>query len=534
MKLRPLLCLSAALLLLSPAANAQSDGHLSGSLESSSLYDDEEDSPYKGFHSNNYLKLDYRKGRFAAGLQGEWYPSPLPGYDPALKGWGLPVKYLSWEEDAWSVTAGDFYEQFGSGILLRSWEDRNLGLGNSLGGVRLRASLPARGLSVTLLSGAPRSAANRSGYASSLVSGGNLSLLPSRLFDWDDPLGLLFETGLVHRYEWSPEADMTLLLGEEVPSSVLLHSFRLSADPGSFHFSFEYVGKGRDFTPVRHDRASDTYELQRGRALTAEASWQGGGFSATASWRYLDNMAFRASRTLGTLVPSNTLNYLPALCQEQTYMLAGLNPYETFAEGESGFRGDLYYRFRRGSALGGKYGMTLHVGGSWIEALGKVLPRQDHSRLAYRDLNIDLERRWNRRLKTVLFVSIQENSPTHGNRKATEAQNVFVFEGQYKISDATSLRAELQYLYSEERERDWVAGLVELGIAPHWSFSLSDMYNHGSTKDHYWNLSASWSRNAFKCILGYGRSREGMVCSGGVCRWQPEYKGMFIRAQYSF
>ena len=141
MKLRPLACLSAALLLLSPAAIAQSDGHLSGSLESSSLYDDEEDSPYKGFHSNNYLKLDYSKGRFAAGLQGEWYPSPLPGYDPALKGWGLPVKYLSWEEDAWSVTAGDFYEQFGSGILLRSWEDRNLGLGNSIGGVRLRARL---------------------------------------------------------------------------------------------------------------------------------------------------------------------------------------------------------------------------------------------------------------------------------------------------------------------------------------------------------------------------------------------------------
>lgn len=531
MRVLPLACLAVALL-LSPGAFAQSDGQLSGSLETNSLYDDEGDSPYKGFHSNNYLKLDYLKGRFSAGLQGEWYPSPLPGYDPQLKGWSLPLKYLSWTERTWNVTAGDFYEQLGSGILLRSWEDRNLGLANSLGGVRVRGDFG--GVAVTLLSGAPRSAAIRSGYASTLVSGGNLSLSPGRLTGWEDPLNLLLEAGLVHRYEWDREADMALLLGEDAPASVILHSFRLAADPGAFHFSFEYVGKGKDFTAVRHDGGSDTYALQRGKALTAEASWQGGNLSATVSWRYLDNMAFRAHRTLGTLVPSNTLNYLPALCQQQTYMLAGLNPYETFAEGESGFRGDLYYRFRRGSALGGKYGMTLHVGGSWINALGKVLPRRDHDYLAYRDINIDLERKWNRRLKTVLFVSIQENSPTHGNRKATEAQNVFVLEGQYKFSDATSLRTEVQYLYSEEREKDWMAGLVELGIAPHWSFSLSDMYNHGSTKDHYWNLSAAWSRDSFKCILGYGRSREGMVCSGGVCRWQPEYKGLFIRAQYSF
>ena len=111
---------------------------------------------------------------------------------------------------------------------------------------------------------------------------------------------------------------------------------------------------------------------------------------------------------------------------------------------------------------------------------------------------------------------------------------MFVVENMYKFSSSTSLRTELQYLYSEEREKDWMAGLVELGIAPHWSFQLSDMYNHGSTKDHYWNVSASWSRETLKCILGYGRSREGMVCSGGVCRWQPEYKGLFIRAQYAF
>ena len=58
---------------------------LSGSIESNSLLDL---SP--AFYSNNYLKLDYSYGRFSAGIQAEYYPNPLPGYDAGLKGIGLP------------------------------------------------------------------------------------------------------------------------------------------------------------------------------------------------------------------------------------------------------------------------------------------------------------------------------------------------------------------------------------------------------------------------------------------------------------
>ena len=71
-------------------------------------------------------------------------------------------------------------------------------------------------------------------------------------------------------------------------------------------------------------------------------------------------------------------------------------------------------------------------------------------------------------------------------------------------------------------------------IAPHWSLSASDMYNHGSTKVHYYNVGVSYSWNALNIALNAGRTREGMVCSGGVCRWQPAFKGVSLRAQWSF
>ena len=528
---RRLLVIVAVIGLFPVTALAQRQFNFSGSLESNTVCDDDGDSPYKGFHSNNYLKLNAAHGRFSAGLQAEWYPDPLPGFDLSLKGIGLPMKYLSWDGGDWKLTAGDFYEQFGSGLILRSWEDRDLGLGNSLGGLHLSTDLLDGALSFKALGGIPRRGL---GYASTAVFGGDAVLSPLRLIAPGSAHSLTLEGSVLDRFEWKTEEDIGLLLGAPAPEHILLYSARMSYAWRSLLLKAEYAGKGKDFTAVHQNGSSDTYTLAGGRAAMVELNYADGPFSGSASWRYLDNMAMRAYRTVGTLSVSNTLNYLPALCQQQTYMLSGLNPYETYAEGENGFRGDLYYRFRRGTALGGRYGMRLHAGGSWINALGKVLPRRDHDCLAYRDLNIDLERTWSRKFKTTLFVSIQESSPTHGNRKATNAQNVFVLEGLNKFSRAVSLRWELQYLYSQELTKDWMAALLELGIAPSWSITLSDMYNHGDTKEHYWNASVAYSYKSLRAMLGYGRHREGMFCSGGVCRWQPEYKGASLALQWSF
>ncbi|WGU71571.1 DUF6029 family protein [Capnocytophaga canimorsus] len=39
------------------------------------------------------------------------------------------------------MTAGHFYEQFGSGLALRLWEDRALGINNALFGGRIKWNL---------------------------------------------------------------------------------------------------------------------------------------------------------------------------------------------------------------------------------------------------------------------------------------------------------------------------------------------------------------------------------------------------------
>ena len=539
--LRKVNCRLLVLLLsaLVPAAlGAQERGSVTGSLESNSIYYLEDaviGSPEHPWGSNNYLKLDYAAGGFGAGLQAEWYPHALAGYPAELQGAGLTGLYVSWTGRLVEATAGSFFEQLGSGLLLRAWEDRELGLNNTLAGGRLAFHTANRGLTVKLLGGLPK-------YGlwptrGTALAGGDLSLDLLPLFGHESAHSIVVEGSLVDKFTPQVEENIAFLAsagGFEVPRQRLSWSGRLQYSYGGFSLKGEYVGKGADFYTEHLKHSREAYRLKGGNAQLVELNYAAGSFSGTVTFRRLENMTDRIFLTASSVSPANTLNYLPSLCMQQTYMLAGLNPYVTYADGEAGFQGDLYYTFRRGTALGGKYGMKLHVGGSWIEALPVALPDRDVHYLAYRDINIDLERTWSRKLKTVLFVSIQENSPTHGNGKRTDAQNVFVLDALYRFSKTVSLRTELQYLYSQELTRDWMAGLVELSFAPHWSISASDMYNHGSTKVHYYNVGASYSWNALNISLNAGRTREGMVCSGGVCRWQPAFKGVSLRAQWSF
>ncbi len=65
------------------------------------------------------------------GVRLEYKQYPLPGREEK-KGWGLPYFYAHGRYRSFDLTLGDFYEQFGSGLLFRAYEDRFLGLDNAV------------------------------------------------------------------------------------------------------------------------------------------------------------------------------------------------------------------------------------------------------------------------------------------------------------------------------------------------------------------------------------------------------------------
>ena len=69
------------------------------------------------FLNNTYVELGASLKNIDVGLRLEYLQYPLPGFEPDFKGWGVPHYYIKWQTKRMELTAGTFYEQFGSGFV---------------------------------------------------------------------------------------------------------------------------------------------------------------------------------------------------------------------------------------------------------------------------------------------------------------------------------------------------------------------------------------------------------------------------------
>ncbi len=112
--------------------------------------------------------------------------------------------------------------------------------------------------------------------------------------------------------------------------------------------------------------------------------------------------------------------------------------------------------------------------------------------------------------------------------------DILVADAKYQFSPKVTLRGEVQYLFTKDDQGDWAYGLLELSLVPHWMVTVSDMYNVGDTHIHYYQGLITFNTGAHRLQAGYGRTRAGYNCSGGVCRWIPASKGFTLSYNYNF
>ena len=204
------------------------------------------------------------------------------------------------------------------------------------------------------------------------------------------------------------------------------------------------------------------------------------------------------------------------------------------ARNEIGGQIDAFYNFRRGTAIGGKRGMKVHANFSTYYGLD-YSGKADGKDFLFRDFSFDVERQWTKKFKSVLLYSFQDyNKHNDNNGNFIGKSHIIVADLLYKWTPTVSTRMELQYLAAKEDQGDWMAGLLELNLAPHWSVFASDMWNHGSTRLHYYNAGVSYTIEHLRVSAGYGRYKAGFICSGGVCRSIPAYTGANITLTASF
>ena len=373
-------------------------------------------------------------------------------------------------------------------------------------------------------------------FSDTQVRGIDLSLSLSNAIGWEQT-SLAVEGSFLNRYRKNNSGLNTMQADPHKNG----WSARLNFEKSGFSLKGEYVDQGKlyvqnlGFDP---ETSPNEYLEKRGNAQLVELDYNGHGLGVNLSGRRLEWM--RQDIEFGNGSTINMINYIPAMCAQYTYLLTTLEPYNPEIgdvnynnSGEIGGQVDVYYNFRRGTALGGKRGMKLHANFSTYytlheEGSGKA------GNLLYRNINVDLEKQFTRKFKMYLMWAYQEYNPSHGVNKTTHLANIVVADLQYKFTQNFSTRLELQYLKTYEDDKDWMAALLEVNFAPHWSIYGSDMYNHGSTKVHYYNAGVSYTKSRTRVALSYGRNRAGYVCSGGVCREIPAYTGGNLTVTISF
>jgi len=515
------------LMAISSALMAQETGYVTGSFETGNhLYVDDEVNEFQSaddrFGSNNYLKVDYYKGNFSAGLQMESYMPAQIGYPTELNKYALSNIYANWKDEDFQITAGTFYDQFGSGLLFRSWEDRLLGMNNAIMGARFAYDWEDK-VAFKAIWGMPRLGM---GFTDTQVRGADLSVSLSNIIGLDDIL-LSVEGSVLNKYS-------AISIAEEeagVKPNSIGWSGRVNFDWNGFFAKGEMVDLGKKVV------ADD---IKRGNAQLVELGYNGRGLGVTMTGRRLEWMG--QNILSNSTSSANLISYVPAMSTQYTYMLTTLHPYNpqvgdastaSFNSGEIGGQIDAFYNFRRGTAIGGKRGMKVHANFSTYYTLaqeGSFRP----GNLLFRDFSFDVERQWTKEFKMVLLYSLQEYNPGYGQYKTTWLSNIFVADLLYKWTSQLSTRLELQYLKTYEDKKDWMAALLEVNFAPHWSVWGSDMYNHGMTKKHYFNAGVSYAKGRTRVALGYGRYKDGYICSGGVCRSIPQYTGANFTVTTSF
>ncbi len=497
----------------------QKYGMLSGGFETNTVYYMKDGKtgairPDDRFGSNNYLNLDYQWRKFSIGILFEAYVPVLQGLAGELSDCGIVGKYVAFEDRDLKVRVGDFYEQFGSGMVFRAYEERSLGLNTSVEGVRLFYSFRDK-VNIKGIYGRPRRFMK---HASSWVRGGDLQVDFGNILGWTET-GVAVEGSFVNRYE-------EYVGNREIESNVDAYSVRFALEHSGFSLRGEYAGKSKD--PALYNN----YTMEKGQGLLLEGGYVRKGMGIQLNFRSLNRMVFRSSREAVGL--EEGLNYLPALTRQHTYSLANLYAYATQGNGETGGQVDFYYNFRKRTALGGKYGWKLQANFSAYYNLKEGLCSVGNE-LFYRDVNIDVTKKWSPSWKTVFFYSMQDFSPFVWVKPGkTYHAHIVVADAVYTWANRYSLRLEGQHLWTKQDEGNWMALSAELGIAPAWSFFAADMYNYGQTNIHYYNGGLSYSKSRTRVALQYGRNRAGVQCAGGVCREMPAYTGFNLTLTSSF
>ena len=268
--------------------NSQILKNITTSFESYSAYymDDSKTGNFNSenrFRSNNYLNLkSYINDNWNVELQIESYiPKALLNFSPSFKETGLSTFKIQYSNEKIDLNFGNFYEQFGSGMILRSWEDKSLGINNSIRGINTHYRLGEQ-INFKALYGNQKKGFE---YSKGYILGLDTEFDVSQIF----PNNYSFIMGLSY-----VGRNDNKTIGTSFNNTTNLYSIRLDFSSTSFYSNIELVNKSNDVI-AQFGKFSDDF-TKKGSAFLFNSGYLKDGFGIDFTFRRLENMSIYSER----------------------------------------------------------------------------------------------------------------------------------------------------------------------------------------------------------------------------------------------
>jgi len=480
------------------------------------------------YGGESWFNLNYRISGFDFGLRFDLYQnSNLPNPLDAYTGQGIGYCSIQKSVQKLGITVGHFYDQIGSGIVFRSYEERPLAIDNALLGVRLTYDLTDN-WQVKAFTGRQKNPFGANGLIvgnyKPIIKGVNIE----GFLEIGETASIVPGIGMINRTLDQESIDLIVAdINTYSPIDSFIPKYNvysmtayntLTAGDISWYVEGAYKTKEAIQGP------NGQFINRDGTMLFSSLSYSRKGLGITLSGKRAENFTLRTSPT--EVLNNGLLNYLPPMSRQSSKRLLARYNAAVQELGEWGFQVDIL--FRAGKNISG------NVNFSNISDL--------NNNLLYREIYTEAKYKKSRVWSLLGGVQYQQYNQEifEGKPGVPLVQSIVPYtEFTYKFSDKKkSIRTELQYQYTEQDFGQWIFGLVEFNIAPHWSFSASDMINivpkKSSDIEHYYSFSTTYTRKANQFTLSYVKQVEGIVCTGGVCRFEPAFNGVKVQVTSRF
>ncbi len=537
-----------------------SQGRLSGDLQlKGNFYDSD---PKIGTNTTHYKEelssakgwfyLNYRlKGFKVSARFDAFHNSPLFDPQEAYSKQGLGYYSLSKEINNLTITGGHFYEQFGSGMIFRAYEDRLLGIDNAVQGVRLKYDFSDQ-FRVTGFTGKQK---QRFSAYNPILKGVNVE---KDIFI-SDTLSLFPGAAFVNRT--LDDQTMNNIANEIrnyqnfddrfIPKyNVYAYSIYNQLNYKNLSWYLEYADKSQE---AIRNKAGDKFINRDGYALYSSIDYTLPGLGI--SFQYRKNRTYLLKTTPYAEQFRGRINFMPPIAKQHNRRLTGRYSPQTLSFGEEAYQGDVKYS----PDLNNTFNLNLSyikdgedkrlisapvVGFQRITNEGDIY---NPGKKIYKEINFNYQRRWSRNLKTIIGIQNvnYDRAVYQGKPSANMVRTVTPYtEVTYKFTRKKSLRAEFQYLSTEQDKGDFLFGLLEFSVAPHYTLSVTDMVNTEPRRNgnllsdqswvHYYSILGTYTKNQTRFSVGYVKRVQGIVCTGGVCRVEPAFSGAQIGVTTNF